>query len=130
MMIKPGISELSRRVDSRYTLVTMAAKRARMLGGKGTDDPNQVEKPVSEAVKEIADGKVGYVRRTPIEELNLTGPDFYTEKLSQESDGGERETPDIEAENAEKEKENEPEEKDYMLHSVNAPAYEIEKNEQ
>ena len=32
MMIKPGISELSRCVDSRYTLVTMAAKRARMLG--------------------------------------------------------------------------------------------------
>ena len=32
MMIKPGISELSKCVDSRYTLVTMAAKRARMIG--------------------------------------------------------------------------------------------------
>ena len=31
MMIKPGISELSKCVDSRYTLVTMAAKRARMI---------------------------------------------------------------------------------------------------
>lgn len=84
MMIKPGISELSRRVDSRYTLVTMASKRARMIGGKGTDDPDQVAKPVSEAVREIADGKVGYVRRTPIDQLNFTGPDFYTEKLSEE----------------------------------------------
>ncbi len=28
MMIKPGISDLSKCVDSRYTLVTMAAKRA------------------------------------------------------------------------------------------------------
>lgn len=65
MMIKPGISELQKCVDSRYTLVTMASKRARMLGGKGTDEPEkQAAKPVSEAVQEIADGKVGYVRRS------------------------------------------------------------------
>lgn len=115
MMIKPGISELSRRVDSRYTLVTMASKRARMLGGKGTDDPNQVSKPVSEAVKEIAEGKVGYVRRTPIEELNLTGPGFYTENLSEEllkpyvPDEAEKSEPDTEI---------------FMHESVNMPAYE------
>jgi len=84
MIIKPGISELAKRVDSRYTLVTMAAKRARMIGGKGTDEPDQVAKPVKEAVAEIAEGKVSYVRRTPIEQLNLTGPDFYTEKLADE----------------------------------------------
>ena len=36
MMIKPGISELSKCVDSRYTLVTMAAKRARMIGEERT----------------------------------------------------------------------------------------------
>lgn len=84
MIIKPGISELTKRVDSRYTLVTMAAKRARMIGGKGTDEPDQVAKPVSEAVAEIAEGKVSYVRRTPIDQLNLTGPDFYTENLSDE----------------------------------------------
>lgn len=84
MMIKPGISELVKKVDSRYTLVAMASKRARMLGGKGTENPDQVAKPVSEAVAEIAEGKVSYVRRTPIEQLNLTGPEFYTEKLSDE----------------------------------------------
>ncbi len=84
MMIKPGISELSKRVDSRYTLVAMASKRARMLGGKGTEDPNQVAKPVSEAVREIAEGKVSYIRNTPIEELKLTDPEFYTEKISDE----------------------------------------------
>ena len=39
MMIKPGISELSKCVDSRYTLVTMA---------------------------EIVEGKVGYVRSEAI----------------------------------------------------------------
>ena len=62
MMIKPGISELQKSVDSRYTLVAMAAKRARMLGGKEDDNGKQIIKPVSVAVEEIADGKVGYVR--------------------------------------------------------------------
>ena len=32
MMIKPGITELSKCVDSRYTLVTMSAKRSIMIG--------------------------------------------------------------------------------------------------
>lgn len=68
MMIKPGISELSRCVDSRYTLVTMAAKRARMLG-EGSEDVKTSEslKPVSKAVREIAEGKVSYVRHTKSE---------------------------------------------------------------
>ncbi len=60
MMIKPGISELSKKVDSRYTLVSMAAKRVRMLGDS---DQNAEEiKPISKAVEEIADGKVQYCR--------------------------------------------------------------------
>lgn len=65
MMIKPGISALSKCVDSRYTLVTMAAKRARMIGESGEGlvscDSN---KAVSIAVEEIAAGKVGYIRHT------------------------------------------------------------------
>ena len=32
MMTKPGITTLSKCVDSRYTLVTMVSKRARMIG--------------------------------------------------------------------------------------------------
>lgn len=71
MMIKPGISELSRCVDSRYTLVTMAAKRARMIGKTEVPDPNvkrvECPKPVSKAVSEIAEGKVSYVRHTQID---------------------------------------------------------------
>ena len=54
MMIKPGISELSKCVDSRYTLVTMAAKRARMIGEERMHDMDAYgdEKPVrSEAIK-------------------------------------------------------------------------------
>lgn len=82
MMIKPGISELSRCVDSRYTLVTMAAKRARMLGEnneevKGTDSL----KPVSKAVSEIAEGKVSYTRN--ISSLN-SDTDWQTELIEAE----------------------------------------------
>lgn len=64
MMIKPGISDLSKCVDSRYTLVTMAAKRARMIGEERMHDMDAYgdEKPVSVAAEEIVEGKVGYVR--------------------------------------------------------------------
>ncbi len=63
MMIKPGIDALSSCADSRYTLVTMAAKRARMIGEDGEGlVPCDINKPVSMAVAEIAAGKVGYIR--------------------------------------------------------------------
>ena len=63
MMIKPGINALSSCADSRYTLVTLAAKRARMIGENGEGlVPCDVHKPVSIAVAEIAAGKVGYIR--------------------------------------------------------------------
>lgn len=69
MMIKPGISELSKCVDSRYTLVAMAAKRARMIGNERTSDEEAhgTDKPVSVAASEIITGKVGYVRSGAIE---------------------------------------------------------------
>ena len=68
MMIKPGISDLSKCVDSRYTLVTMAAKRARMIGEERMHDMDAYgdEKPVSVAAEEIVEGKVGYVRSEAI----------------------------------------------------------------
>ncbi len=61
MMIKPGISALEKCVEDgcRYVLVTMAAKRARMIGEK--DDclvPCDSDNPVSKAVVEISTGKV------------------------------------------------------------------------
>jgi DNA-directed RNA polymerase subunit omega len=76
MMTKPGITELDKCVDSRYTLVSMVAKRARMIGierlPKDTDNPDEeynpnLDKPVTQAVNEIADGVVGYVRSEAIE---------------------------------------------------------------
>lgn len=64
MMIKPGMTELSKKADSRYTLVTMAAKRARMIGENSEMEMEDGIKPVSRAVEEIADGKVQYCRDT------------------------------------------------------------------
>lgn len=61
MMIKPGITELSKKVDSRYTLVSMAAKRVRMLGNSEELELEDI-KPIAKAVEEIADGKVQYTR--------------------------------------------------------------------
>lgn len=62
-MIYPSINSLMKKVDSRYTLVVAAAKRARQL----TDGAQKLirtntEKPVSVAVQEISDNKVSYVR--------------------------------------------------------------------
>ena len=66
MMVKPGISTLLKRVDSRYTLVTMAAKRARMIGSVQSEKNEPItdasQKPVSMAVDEISQGRVGYIR--------------------------------------------------------------------
>lgn len=59
------LDELMEKVDSRYTLVVVAAKRARQLTERKEDDNNgaTVRKPVTEALREIADGKIAY-RRT------------------------------------------------------------------
>lgn len=73
MMIKPGITELSRCVDSRYTLVAMAAKRARMIGSKTEEKDGKfmANKPVSTAADEIASGRIGYVRSQAIQDAKI-----------------------------------------------------------
>ncbi len=60
------LDELMSKVDSRYTLVVLSAKRARMLTEKREDyddeDSKAIGKPVTEALREIAGGKVTYQR--------------------------------------------------------------------
>ena len=80
MMTKPGITELDRCVDSRYTLVSMVAKRARMIGAERHNNIkeererctfyNDSDKPVTQAVNEIYNGVVSYVRSEAIERAN------------------------------------------------------------
>jgi DNA-directed RNA polymerase subunit omega len=75
-MIEPKIDELLERVDSRYTLVILAAKRAREINsyynqlgeGRGEFIPPLVEtgdlrsKPLAIALEEIAEGKATFER--------------------------------------------------------------------
>ena len=75
MMTKPGVTELDKYVDSRYTLVSMVSKRARMIGtdrnnaelNGNKEQETDVVKPVTQAVNEITSGVVGYVRSEAIE---------------------------------------------------------------
>jgi DNA-directed RNA polymerase subunit omega len=73
-MIEPKIDELLQHVDSRYTLVILAAKRAREINsyysqlgeGRGEFVPPLIEglgsKPLAMALQEIAEGKVNFER--------------------------------------------------------------------
>lgn len=68
-MNKPSLDELMLNVDSRYTLVVVAAKRARTLTEKAESDPDVLTekehsiKPVSLALQEMVRDKISY-RRT------------------------------------------------------------------
>lgn len=75
-MMEPPIEDLLDKVDSKFTLVTLAAKRGREINlyynqlgeGLGAVVPPQVtttsRKPLSIAFEEIAAGKIVYVQRT------------------------------------------------------------------
>ncbi|MDQ6796570.1 MAG: DNA-directed RNA polymerase subunit omega [Actinomycetota bacterium] len=79
-MIYPSIEELLSRVDSKFSLVTLAAKRGRQINsyfsqlgeGLGSIVPPQVasvsRKPLSIALEEIVAGKVTYTRREETED--------------------------------------------------------------
>jgi len=62
-MIEPSINKLLEKADSRYTLVMLAAKRARQISeGAHKLTKCDSEKPVSIAINEISDDKITYVR--------------------------------------------------------------------
>ena len=82
-MIEPSIDDLLKRVDSKYSLVILSAKRAREINsyysqlgeGRGEFVPPLVEtgglrnKPLSIALEEIAEDKVTWERTdTPEDE--------------------------------------------------------------
>ena len=61
-MIDPPITSLMKNVNSRYTLVIETAKRARQISeGDAPLVWTDSKKPVSIAVNEIYDGKIGYL---------------------------------------------------------------------
>jgi DNA-directed RNA polymerase subunit omega len=75
-MMDPPVEQLLGRVDSKFTLVTLAAKRGRQINsyfnqlgeGLGTIVPPQVasvsRKPLSISLEEVAVGKITYHRPT------------------------------------------------------------------
>lgn len=96
-MMEPPIEDLLSQVDSRFTLVTLAAKRGRQINayfnqlgeGLGTIAPPQVpsgaHKPLSISFEEIAAGKVGYRRvEEPAEEPSVTPEGIGREAIATE----------------------------------------------
>jgi DNA-directed RNA polymerase subunit omega len=62
-MNAPTLDELMEKVDSRYTLVVVTAKRARVLTERGSAKADEASsKPVTAALKEIANNRIGYKR--------------------------------------------------------------------
>ncbi len=82
-MITPGLEALLGKVDSKFTLVSLAAIRSRQINsyynqlgdGIGKVVPPQVtstaRKPLSIAFEEIAADKIGYERFDPEERARL-----------------------------------------------------------
>lgn len=63
-MINVGLDELLKKVDCRYTLVCEASKRARQIADGSEPLTKKVfTNPVSQAVNEILEGKIEYIRR-------------------------------------------------------------------
>ena len=62
-LIYPSIDEMLKNVDSRYSLVILAAKRARQLReGQAAGDSASIFKEVTSALEDIAAGKITFER--------------------------------------------------------------------
>ena len=80
-MLYPSINDLRKKADSKYTLVSLAAKRARdLIDGMPPLVDIPVDKPVSVATKEIAEDKITYSRSKELEAVILEGDHEYDEE--------------------------------------------------
>jgi len=58
-MLYPPVADLLRDVESRYLLVNVVAHRARQIAAEAEEFGEELtEKPVTMAIKEVADGKL------------------------------------------------------------------------
>ena len=68
MLLYPSVNKLQEKTDSRYSLVILAAKRARdLIDGKPALTEEESERPVSQAAREIANDLVTYSRPQGLE---------------------------------------------------------------
>ena len=66
MITEPSADQLQDKADSIYTVVILAAKRARHLnvGGSELLSKYKSNKPVSRSLEEIAKGKISYRKKS------------------------------------------------------------------
>lgn len=63
MMIYPSIDQLLHKIDSKYSLVVVAARRARQLNGTdGEHVKSNARKPVAVALEEIMENSLHFRR--------------------------------------------------------------------
>ncbi len=59
MMLYPPVAELTEKVGSRYQLVNLVARRARVISAEAEEKQESLEKkPVSTAIDEVYSGKL------------------------------------------------------------------------
>ncbi len=59
MLLYPSMPDLLKKIHNRYMLVNVVASRARQISDRNeANETPSDEKPVSEAVREIADGSL------------------------------------------------------------------------
>lgn len=97
-MIYPKVEDLLDRVDSKFSLVTLAAYRARQINsyfnqlgeGLGHSIPPQVSsvarKPLSIAFEEIAADKIVKIDRLPYDEMEQEAAELFGELPADEVD--------------------------------------------
>ena len=63
MMLEPPMNQLLKQVPSRYMLVNVVAQRARQVASEAEDTGLSLDdKPVTIAIREVADGKLDLER--------------------------------------------------------------------
>ena len=79
-MLYPSINEIRKKADSRYTLVILAAKRARdIIDGKPILADVDIDRPVSIAANEIAEDLITYSREDALKAKGSeSAPLFFT----------------------------------------------------
>jgi len=83
MMLYPAMNELLAQVPSRYKLVNVVAARARQIAIEADEQGVMLEdKPVSIAVREIAEGKVP--QEPAVEELAVLDEEVFAEEIEEE----------------------------------------------
>ena len=70
MMLYPAMNKLTEYIPNRYMMVNVVARRARQIAAEAEANGEYLEeKPVTEAINEVAEGK--FVANPVIEEDNI-----------------------------------------------------------